>query len=155
MVGKGDPPAAAPTSATRSAWREWRRWPRGGYVASILAGETFNVSILVGLAFAVAASANLPALLMALFWPRFNTTGAIVGVLGGLLVALIVIVLSPPVWPGPDGEGSPIPLANPAIISIPAGFFACWLGTVLSKERGAERSYDELRVRAETGIGAV
>jgi cation/acetate symporter len=124
-------------------------------IASILAGETFNVSILVGLAFAVAASANLPALLMALFWPRFNTTGAITGVVGGLLVSLIVIALSPPVWPGPDGEGSPIPLANPAIISIPAGFVACWLGTVMSRERGAERSYHELHVRSETGIGAV
>jgi cation/acetate symporter len=64
-------------------------------LASILAGETFNVSILVGLAFAVAASANLPALLMALFWPRFNTTGAITGVAGGLLVSIGVIALSP------------------------------------------------------------
>jgi cation/acetate symporter len=123
-------------------------------IASILAGETFNVSILVGLAFAVAASANLPALLMCLFWPRFNTTGAITGVLGGLLVSLIVIILSPPVWPGPDSESSPIPLANPAIISIPAGFLFCWLGTMLGKERDAERSYQELHVRAETGIGA-
>src|SRR5207247_89835 len=70
-------------------------------VASVLAGQTFNVSILVGLAFAVAASANLPALVMALFWPRFNTTGAVAGVLGGLLVSLVMIVLSPPVWPGP------------------------------------------------------
>jgi cation/acetate symporter len=124
-------------------------------VASILAGETFNVSILVGLAFAVAASANLPALLMALFWPRFNTTGAIVGVAGGLLTALVVIALSPALWPGPDGDGSPIPLANPAIISIPAGFISCWLGTMLSSERGAVRSYRELHVRSETGIGAV
>jgi cation/acetate symporter len=123
--------------------------------ASILAGETFNVSILVGLAFAVAASANLPALVMALFWPRFNTTGAVAGVLGGLLVSLLVIALSPPVWPGPDGEGSPIPLANPAIISIPAGFLACWLGTMLSREPGTAASYRELHVRAETGIGAV
>jgi cation/acetate symporter len=123
-------------------------------LASILAGETFNVGTLVGLAFAVAASANLPALVMCLFWPRFNTTGAITGVLGGLLVSLIVIILSPPVWPGPDGEGSPIELANPAIISIPAGFFLCWLGTMLGKERDAERSYRELHVRAETGIGA-
>jgi cation/acetate symporter len=80
--------------------------------------------------------------------------GAIAGVLGGLLVSLIVIALSPPVWPGPDGEGSPIPLTNPAIISIPAGFLACWLGTMLSKEHDAER-YRELHVRAETGIGAV
>jgi cation/acetate symporter len=123
-------------------------------VASILAGQAFNVSILVGLAFAVAASANLPALLMALFWPRFNTTGAVAGVLGGLLVSLLIIVLSPPVWPGPDGAGSPIALTNPAIVSIPAGFLCCWLGTMLSRERGAERTYHELHVRAETGIGA-
>jgi cation/acetate symporter len=123
-------------------------------VASILAGQAFNVSILIGLAFAVAASSNLPALLMALFWPRFNTTGAVAGVLGGLLVSLLMIILSPPVWPGPDGEGSPITLTNPAIVSIPAGFLCCWLGTLLSAERGAERSYHELHVRAETGIGA-
>lgn len=51
-------------------------------------------------------------------------------------------------------ERSPIPLANPAIISIPAGFLACWIGTMLGKERDAERSYRELHVRAETGIGA-
>ena len=75
--------------------------------------------------------------------------------LGGLLVSLVVIAFSPPVWPGPDGEGSPIPLANPAIISIPAGFLACWLGTMLGREGETSRSYDELRVRAETGIGAV
>jgi cation/acetate symporter len=122
---------------------------------AMLAGPKFNVSILVGLAFAVAASSNLPALLMALFWPRFNTTGAVAGVLGGLLISLVIIVLSPPVWPGPDGDGSPIALRNPAIISIPAGFLCCWLGTMLSQERGAERSYHELRVRAETGIGAL
>jgi cation/acetate symporter len=109
----------------------------------------------VGLAFAVAASANLPALPMALFWPRFNTTGAIVGVAGGLLSALVVIALSPPVWPGADGDGSPIPLANPAIISIPVGFISCWLGTMLSTENAEVRSYHELKVRSETGIGAV
>jgi cation/acetate symporter len=123
-------------------------------VASILAGDKFNVSILVALAFAVAASANMPALVMALFWPRFNTTGAVAGVLGGLLISLVMIVLSPPVWPGPDSEGSPVSLTNPAIVSIPAGFLCCWLGTMLSRERGAERTYHELHVRAETGIGA-
>jgi cation/acetate symporter len=123
-------------------------------IVSILAGPEFNVSVLVGLAFAVAASCNLPALLMALFWPRFNTTGAVAGVLGGLIVAVLIIVLSPPVWPGPDGEGSPIALRNPAIVSVPAGFLCCWLGTMLSREGSTQRSYHELHVRAETGIGA-
>jgi cation/acetate symporter len=121
---------------------------------SILCGEGFNVSILVGLAFAIAASANLPALLLALFWPRFNTMGAICGVVGSLIVSLVLIVLSPAVWPGPDSEGSPIPLANPALVTFPLGFLFCWLGTVLSSERQTERSYHELHVRAETGLGA-
>jgi cation/acetate symporter len=121
---------------------------------AIAAGEGFNVSILVGLAFAVAASANLPALLCALFWPRFNTAGAVTGVLGGLAASLILIALSPAVWPGPDGEGSPIPLSNPALLSFPIGCLSCWLGTVLSREPRAERAYHELHVRAETGIGA-
>jgi cation/acetate symporter len=123
-------------------------------IVSILAGPNFNVSVLVGLAFAVAASCNLPALLLALFWPRFNTTGAVAGVLGGLIVAVVIIGLSPPVWPGPDGQGSPVSLRNPAIISIPAGFLCCWLGTMLSREGATARSYHELHVRAETGIGA-
>lgn len=85
------------------------------------------------------------------------TWGAVVGVLGGLIASLTLIVLSAPVWPGPDSEGSPLGslgLANPAIFSIPIGFLCCWLGTVLSTERGAERSYHELYVRSETGLGA-
>ena len=115
------------------------------------------MTVLVGLAFCIAASANLPALLFALFWPRFNTTGAVVGVLAGLTSSLGLIILSPAVWPGPDSEGSPLGslgLANPAIFSIPIGFAACWLGTVLSSERGNEREYHELHVRSETGLGA-
>ena len=121
---------------------------------AIAAGEGFNVSILVGLAFAVAASANLPALLCALFWRRFNTAGAVAGVLGGLAASLILIALSPAVWPGPDGEGSPVPLSNPALFSFPIGVLCCWLGTVLSREGRAARTYQELHVRAETGLGA-
>jgi cation/acetate symporter len=112
---------------------------------------------MVGLAFAIAASANFPALLMALTWRRFNTTGAIAGVLTGTFTAIFLIIMSPKVWPGADTvTGSPIgwELANPGIVSIPAGFLACYLGTVLSKERGAERSYHELYVRSETGLGA-
>ena len=122
-------------------------------VVSIMAGEEFNVSVLVALAFAVAASANLPALLCALFWPRFNTLGAVMGIIGGLLTALILIVLSPDVWPGED---SPVGLTNPAIVSIPAGFLFCWLGTKLSRaDEAPEVAYHELHVRAETGIGAL
>ena len=124
---------------------------------AIIGGSGLNVSFMVGLAFAIAASANFPALLLALTWRRFNTTGAIAGVLTGTLSAIFLIIVSPKVWPGADSvTGSPIgwELSNPGIVSIPLGFLACYLGTVLTKERGAERSFHELRVRSETGLGA-
>jgi cation/acetate symporter len=54
----------------------------------------------------------------------------------------------------PDGEGSPIPLSNPALFSFPIGFLCCWLGTVMSREARADQAYHELHVRAEIGIGA-
>jgi cation/acetate symporter len=125
---------------------------------AILGGSGLNVSFMVGLAFAVAASANFPALLLALTWRRFNTTGAVTGVLVGTISSIALVIISPTVWPGADSEGGAFgfyDLANPGIISIPLGFLGCWLGTVLSKEeRRAERSFDELYVRSETGLGA-
>jgi cation/acetate symporter len=125
---------------------------------AILGGSGLNVSFMVGLAFAVAASANFPALLLALTWRRFNTTGAVTGVLVGTISSILLVIISPAVWPGPDSEGGALgfyDLANPAIISVPLGFLGCWLGTVLSRtETRAERSFDELYVRAETGLGA-
>jgi cation/acetate symporter len=121
---------------------------------ALLGGDALNVSFMVGLAFAVAASANFPALLLSLIWPRFNTTGAVMGVLFGVVSSIGLIILSPTVWPGPDSEGSPFGLTNPGIVSIPAGFVGCWLGTMLSREERAERRFHELFVRAETGIGA-
>jgi cation/acetate symporter len=124
---------------------------------AIVGGAGLNVSFMVGLAFAVAASANFPALLLALTWPRFNTMGAVTGVLFGVVSSIFLVIVSPKVWPGADSEtGSPIgwTLANPGIVSIPLGFLGCWLGTVLSHERGAERTFHELYVRSETGLGA-
>jgi cation/acetate symporter len=126
-------------------------------VIAILGGEGLNVSFMVGLAFAVAASANFPALLLALTWRRFNTTGAVAGVLTGVISSIGLIIISPTVWPGPDAQGGAVSwytLENPGIVSVPLGFLACYLGTVLSHERGAERSFDELYVRSETGLGA-
>jgi cation/acetate symporter len=58
------------------------------------------------------------------------------------------------VWPGPDSEGAPFPLSNPAIISVPVGFLACVLGTLLEGRRSERRTISELRVRSETGLGA-
>jgi len=129
---------------------------------AVIGGKGLNVSFMVGLAFAVAASANFPALLLALTWKRFNTAGAVTGVLFGVLSAIFLIVVSPGVWPGADGStglndsGSPIgwTLGNPGIVSIPLGFLGCWLGTVLSSDRSSEVRFSELHVRAETGLGA-
>jgi cation/acetate symporter len=124
---------------------------------AIVGGKDLNVSFMVGLAFAVAASANFPALLMALTWRRFNTTGAVTGVLFGVVSSIFLVIISPKVWPGADSEGGLFSwwtLANPGIVSIPLGFVGCWLGTMLSHERGNERSFHELYVRSETAIGA-
>src|ERR687894_129594 len=126
-------------------------------VIAIIGGPGMNVSFMVGLAFAVAASANFPALLLALTWRRFNTSGAVTGVLFGVFSSIALVIISPTVWPGPDSEGGMLSfydLANPGIISVPLGFIGCWLGTVLTREEIAERSFDELYVRSETGLGA-
>jgi cation/acetate symporter len=131
-----------------------------GAVAILLAiagGSGFNVSALVGLAFCIAASANFPALVLALFWPRFNTAGAVTGIVTGVVVSAVLIVLSPPVWPGADTvTTSPLgslALENPAIFCIPIGFLAAIVGTLVGHEH-TERSYHELFVRSQTGIGA-
>ncbi len=118
---------------------------------AIIGGSDLNVSYMVGLAFAVAASANFPALLLALTWRRFNTTGAVCGVLFGVVSSVGLVLL------GPDVKTSDplIELTQPAIISVPLGFLGCILGSLLSKDESkAEREFDELHVRAETGLGA-
>src|SRR5215208_6866931 len=114
-------------------------------IIAVIGGSGLNVSFMVGLAFAVAASANFPALLLALTWRRFNTVGAVTGVLFGVVSALGLIVISPIVWGGPPGAPDTgaftwYDLNNPGLISIPLGFVGCILGTLLSTERGAERS---------------
>ncbi|QUI34301.1 solute symporter family protein [Streptomyces alfalfae] len=124
-----------------------------------LLARDLNVAFLVGLAFAVAASANLPALLYALFWRNFTTRGAVWSVYGGLLPALVLVVLSPVVsgepgslFPGVDFQY--FPLENPGLVSIPLGFLAGWFGTVTSREPADEAKHAETEVRSLTGAGA-
>jgi cation/acetate symporter len=124
-------------------------------VAAILVGSGFNVTVLVSMAFVFAASANFPPLLLALTWRRFNTAGALAGVAFGIVASVVMIVLSPPVWPGPDSAGSPSSLTFPGLVTIPIGFLGCWLGTMLGgREARTEHGYDELLVRMELGVGA-
>ena len=93
----------------------------------VIGGKDLNVSFLVGLAFAVAASANFPALLLALTWRRFNTTGAVVGVLVGVVSSIGLVVISPRRVARRRTPRAAIgsTLANPGIVSIPLGFLGC------------------------------
>jgi cation/acetate symporter len=120
--------------------------------------QSLNVAFLVALAFAVAASANLPAILYSLFWKRFNTSGALWSIYGGLGSAVFLVFFSPvvsgsPTAMFPDQDWHWFPLSNPGILSIPFGFLCGWLGTVLSKEYDEDK-YAELEVRSLTGYGA-
>ncbi len=122
----------------------------GAVFVAILIGPAANVAFLVGLAFAVAASANLPVILLSLFWRRFNTWGAVAGMATGLVSSILLIGISPSFM----GDNAWFPLENPGILSIPAGFLAAVLGTLIRREPEAERQYTELLVRATTGLGA-
>ncbi|PRY02344.1 solute symporter family protein [Allonocardiopsis opalescens] len=129
--------------------------------AAILGGilaRDQNVAFLVALAFAVAASANLPTILYSLFWKRFNTSGALWSIYGGLIVTITLIVFSPAVSGGersmiPEADFALFPLENPGLVSIPVSFFLGWLGTVLSKEHNAKKQA-EMEVRSLTGAGS-
>lgn len=121
-----------------------------------LFAQKMNVAFLVSLAFCVAASANLPVIIFTIYWKRFNTTGAISGMLTGLISALVLVAISPSVMnPTPGAAilvGDPIfPLTNPAIVSIPLGFIAAYIGSVVSAKQDAKK-YQEVLVKAHTGI---
>lgn len=132
-----------------------------GLIAIVLAigAQGMNVAFLVAIAFAIAASGNLPAVLYSLFWKKFNTRGAVWAIYGGLATALILLIFSPNVS---GAETSLLklsevgfrfdyfPLANPGIVSIPFGFLFGWLGTITSNERNTQK-YAELEVRSLTG----
>jgi len=105
---------------------------------AILLGIAFqgvNVSFLVGLAFAVAASANLPGIIMMLFWKRTTSKGMIASIIVGIVLSVGIILLSPTAWElyGLDPANAPIPLRNPGIFSIPASFLAIYLVSKLTK----------------------
>lgn len=125
----------------------------GGIVAN---GQ--NIAFLVALAFAIAASANLPTILYSLFWKRFNTRGCLWSIYGGLIIAVGLIIFSPavsgsPTSMFPNADWSVFPLQNPGIISIPASFLLGFLGSITSKEHLAHKA-TEMEVRSLSGAGA-
>ncbi len=128
-------------------------------IALAIPAQRLNIAFLVALAFAVAASANLPALLFNLFWKRFNTAGACASIFGGLIAAVGLVIFSPvvsgtPTSLMPDADFAWFPLRNPGLVSIPIGFLCGFLGTLLSKDISSQDRYPELEVRSLTGAGA-
>ena len=119
-----------------------------------------NIAFLVALAFAVAASANLPTILYSLYWRGFTTRGAVWSIYGGLISAMTVIFFSPVVSGspkallGPDIDFAWFPLSNPGLVSIPLGFFLGWLGSVTTRVAENPVLQAEMEVRALTGHGA-
>lgn len=118
-----------------------------------------NIAFLVALAFAVAAAANLPTILYSLFWRRFNTTGALFSMYGGLISTIVLIVFSPAVsgnksamLPGSDFDW--FPLSNPGIVSIPLAFALGIVGTLIGKPDEDPAKAAEMEVRSLTGVGA-
>jgi cation/acetate symporter len=133
-----------------------------GIVAIVLGVlfEKVNVAFMVGLAFAVAASANFPVLLLAMLWRGLTTRGAVAGGFVGLILAVVLTVGSPGIWEAvfnfPKGS-SWFPYTSPAIFSMPAAFLVCWLVSLADKSKTAmaeQAAYEAQFVRSQTGIGA-
>ncbi len=126
-------------------------------VIAVLFGLVFkevNVAFMVGLAFAVAASANFPALLLSVFWKKFTTQAAVASMAVGLISAVTLIVLSPTVWEDVFhfAKGSaPVPLKNPALISMTLAFLTAWIVSLVTRDETAQNGFEEQQVRATFG----
>jgi len=129
-------------------------------VAAVAFGILFkgqNVAFMVGLAFAIACSANFPALMLSIFWKKFTTQGAVWSILTGAFLAVGLIIVSPTVWVDVlkyPKESVLFPLKNPAIVSMTAAFIVGIVVSLMTKDEEAEKKYEEQTVRSYLGIGA-
>ncbi len=127
-------------------------------IIAIILGIAFkdqNIAFVVGLAFAIAASTNFPALIMSISWKRFTTTGAVASMITGLILSVILIILSKTVWVDILGNSAPVfPYKNPAIVSMTAAFIVGIIVSLMTKEPEAEEQFEEMKVRKYLGIGA-
>jgi cation/acetate symporter len=126
-----------------------------GGLVSVALGIVFkgeNVAYMVGLAFAIAASANFPALVLSVFWRPFTTRGAQASMLVGTASALLLIFLSPTIQVSVLGRASaPFPLRNPGLVTIPLSFLVGMLVSLLTKEPDAARDFDAMQHRLHLG----
>ena len=132
-------------------------------VLAVLLGIVFeqqNIAFLVSLAFAIAASANFPVLLLSVLWKGCTTRGAVIGGFLGLASSVILTVLSAGVWEAVLGnpKGSALfPYSSPALFSVSIAFIGIWLFSILDKSPAAQQeraAFAAQQVRSETGLGA-
>ena len=123
-----------------------------------IAFEKQNVAFMVGLAFAIAASANFPIILLSMMWKGLTTRGAVLGGGLGLVSAVTLTVLSPAVWVKVLGHAEAIfPYDAPALFSMTLAFIGCWIGSITDGSESARKEsllFTEQLVRSETGYGA-
>ena len=123
-----------------------------------IAFEHQNIAFMVGLAFAIAASANFPILFLSIYWSKLTTRGAFIGGLMGLLTAIGLVILGPVVWVSVLGFEDPIfPYKHPALFSVSVAFFSIWYFSITDKSERAKKeikAFEAQKVRAETGFGS-
>jgi cation/acetate symporter len=123
-----------------------------------IAFEDQNIAFMVGLAFAIAASANFPILFLSMYWSKLTTRGALLGGSLGLLTAAVLVVLGPTVWVDVLGHAEAIfPYKYPALFSVSAAFIGIWFFSITDRSENSEKekeAYEAQYIRSQTGIGA-
>lgn len=131
-----------------------------GFVAIILgiAFEKQNIAFMVGLAFGVAAAANFPVLILSMYWKGLTTRGALWGGYGGLVSAVLLVLLSKSVWVDVLGNAAPLfPYTQPALFAMPIAFLLAWIGSTTDasvRAQSEKEAFGDQYVRAQTGYGA-
>ena len=132
-------------------------------IVAVLLGilfEKINVAFMVALAFAIAASANFPALIMSILWKNCTTRGAVIGGFMGLVSSVVLTIVSPSIWVatlGNSPESVLFPYSSPALFSMPLAFFGVWFFSITDKSARAEidrAGFPAQQIRSETGLGA-
>jgi cation/acetate symporter len=130
-------------------------------IVAIFLGITFedqNIAFMVGLAFAIAASANFPILFLSMYWSKLTTRGALIGGSLGLLTAAVLVVLGPTVWVDVLKNAEPIfPYKYPALFSVSMAFIGIWFFSITDNSESAKKereAFEGQYIRSQTGIGA-